>query len=207
MFKITGAIHRMNTQTLEENAKVDWMNVVKRHKKNQKGLALSTLNTDAGDVETSINMFNMMQPSSSSTVNAMNGGSEGLAEGLKQDGSNVILEYSDLAYDNGLDVSYIHYDYVVDSVTIKEFLQDDTDVRADLNYDNLTDEEFMQKIDIEFDQLLKKYEEKILEHFYDTAVEDAMQDYEPDPTDGLYLEHVDNASLDDGFDMSLRTLL
>lgn len=59
---------------LEENAKVDWMKVVKKHKKNQKGLALSTLNTDAGDVETSINMFNMMQPS----VDSMGGCAESL---------------------------------------------------------------------------------------------------------------------------------
>ena len=41
-----------NKETMSENAKVDWLRRVKKHRKNQKGLpALSTLNTDAGNVE------------------------------------------------------------------------------------------------------------------------------------------------------------
>ena len=41
------------------NAKSSWMKVVNKHSKKQKGLpALSTLNTDAGNVEAGINMFN-----------------------------------------------------------------------------------------------------------------------------------------------------
>ena len=51
----------MSKLTLNENAKEDWLKLVKKHKKKQKGLpALSTLNTDAGDVETHIKMFNKM---------------------------------------------------------------------------------------------------------------------------------------------------
>ena len=38
----------MNKLTLDENAKQDWLNIVKKHKKKQKGApALTTLNTDA----------------------------------------------------------------------------------------------------------------------------------------------------------------
>ena len=59
---------------MNENAKVDWMKIVKKHKKRQKGLpALSTLNTNAGNVEKNIELFNMMQPSSMPTADAVNG--------------------------------------------------------------------------------------------------------------------------------------
>ena len=59
---------------VNENTKADWMNIVKKHRKRQKGLpALSTLNTNAGDVEKNIEMFNNMQPDGSVTADAVNG--------------------------------------------------------------------------------------------------------------------------------------
>lgn len=66
----------MNNDNLniQEDAKSDWMSLVNKHKKKQKGLpALSTLNTNAGNVEHNINMFNMMQPDRIATVDASNG--------------------------------------------------------------------------------------------------------------------------------------
>lgn len=48
-----------NKHTLGEDAKTNWFKIVDTHTKKQKGLpALSTLNTDAGDVETGIEVFN-----------------------------------------------------------------------------------------------------------------------------------------------------
>ena len=51
----------MNKLTLDENAKEDWLKLVKKHKKKQKGLpALSRINKNAGDVEKNIELFNKM---------------------------------------------------------------------------------------------------------------------------------------------------
>ena len=63
---------------IQEDAKSDWMKIVKRHKKKQRGIpALSSLNTDAGNVEHNINMFNMMngatETSSSDAFNSSSG--------------------------------------------------------------------------------------------------------------------------------------
>ena len=59
---------------LQEDAKNDWISLVKKHRRKQKGLpALSKLNTNAGNVEKNIEMFNDMQPDGIATVDAING--------------------------------------------------------------------------------------------------------------------------------------
>ena len=81
----------MSKLTLNENAKEDWLKLVKKHKKKQKGLpALSTLNTDAGNVEHNISMFNKMNSATESPntnpVSGPFGGdvSSGMAESLTE---------------------------------------------------------------------------------------------------------------------------
>ena len=74
---------------VSENAKIDWMKIVNKHKKKQKGLpALSTLNTNAGNVEKNIEIFNAMQPDGGVSVDAVNGNvssCEGMCEQLDDD--------------------------------------------------------------------------------------------------------------------------
>lgn len=49
----------MNKFTLDEDAKKDWYQIVKHHRKKQKGLpSLSTLKTDVGNLETGLGIFN-----------------------------------------------------------------------------------------------------------------------------------------------------
>lgn len=61
-------------KNIKEDAKSDWMNTVKKHKRKQKGLpALSSLNTNAGDVEKNVEIFNDMQPSTITSVSPVNG--------------------------------------------------------------------------------------------------------------------------------------
>lgn len=77
--------------TLDENAKDDWIKLVKKHKKRQKGLpALSTLNTNAGNIEHNVSMFNKMNspadgpsnnPISGPFGGAVSSGGEGVAMG------------------------------------------------------------------------------------------------------------------------------
>lgn len=76
----------MNKQIVE-NAKDEWMKIVKKHKRKQRGIpALSTLNTNAGNVEHNIAMFNKMNtPVSNVDVNPVSGpfsSGEGMGESL-----------------------------------------------------------------------------------------------------------------------------
>lgn len=60
---------------LKENAKDDWLARARAHRRKQKGLpALSTLNTDAGNVEHNVSMFNHMStPIEGPTNNPVSG--------------------------------------------------------------------------------------------------------------------------------------
>ena len=100
----------MNKDTLniQEDAKSDWMSLVNKQKKKQKGLpALSTLNTNAGNVEHNIEMFNMMQPDGNVNVDASNGNmstgescceSYTTEETIMND-NTIVLEYENLPVD------------------------------------------------------------------------------------------------------------
>lgn len=68
-----------NETKMHENAKVDWMRIVDKHKKKQKGLpALSRMNTNAGNVEHNIKMFNHMSSGiEAPTTNPISGPFEG----------------------------------------------------------------------------------------------------------------------------------
>lgn len=194
---------------LDENAKNDWFKIVKKHKKRQRGLpALSTLNTNAGNVEKSIELFNMMQPSGNASVDASNGNVEagGMGESLQLKENvmeTITLHYENLPievvtrrgnpggyYDYGMSQWYpdddetkeilIDWDYEADEQTVKEFLQDLPEVQIDLKYDELTDAEFDKLFDSEFDNIVEKYADKLLEYFYDSAKEDAQTNFSYD---------------------------
>ena len=100
-------MNNLNTN-IQEDAKQDWMNLVKRHKKRQKGLpALSTLNTDAGNVEHNVNMFNKLNtPLSSVNVNPVNGTnissseSGSLGESVDKASDSRLDEVVELTYEN-----------------------------------------------------------------------------------------------------------
>lgn len=222
---------------IQEDTKSDWMKVVKRHKRKQKGLpALSNLNTDAGNVEHNINMFNMMQPDGSVGVDASSGnttsGASNCCESVDNNNSlntTVTLEYENLPIEyetrgNGyFDSAFGNYlpdydtvettvdwTYEADPVSVFEFLQDDPDVQLELGYDHLTDEQFTRKLEDMFSALVQEHKEKILDYFYDDAIEDAQRKFyesvqhsDADLTNRTLKE----AKLDDNFDMSMRTLL
>lgn len=100
--------------TLDENAKDEWMKLVKKHKRQQKGLpALSTLNINAGNVEHNVAMFNKMNsPTEGPSNNPISGpfggdvssGGDGVAMGealklseeLKGETSMIELEYENI---------------------------------------------------------------------------------------------------------------
>ena len=77
---------------IKEDAKSDWLNLVNKHKKRQKGLpALSKLNTNAGNVELNTNMFNKMNSTGMISNNPVSGPhgdavvSTGLAETMMKE--------------------------------------------------------------------------------------------------------------------------
>ena len=52
-----------NKIDLDEDAKDDWLKIVNKHRRRQKGLpALSRLNTNAGNVEKNIEIFHNITP-------------------------------------------------------------------------------------------------------------------------------------------------
>lgn len=81
---------------LKENAKDDWLTLAKKHRRKQKGLpALSKLNTNAGNVEHNVSMFNHMNtPTGGPTNNPVSGpfgenvsassAGEGMGESIKK---------------------------------------------------------------------------------------------------------------------------
>ena len=86
-------------KSVREDAKSDWLRLVKKHKRKQKGLhALSTLNPNAGNVEKSIELFNDMQPQGSITVDAANGNvssEASVCEALNKD-TSIVLSYENI---------------------------------------------------------------------------------------------------------------
>lgn len=228
---------------IEEDAKSDWMNIVKKHRKRQKGLpALSRLNTNAGNVEHNISMFNMMQPSGIASVDAGNGNvSAGMSEEFTKEDKTmsdkkVVLHYEELPievvtkrgnpggyYDYGMGQWYpdedetttirVDWEYEIDKISIIEVLQDLPEVRLELQFDSLSEEEFDVKLLDEFDILVEKYNDILLATFYEDAVEDAQQkysyDYEYSFEESCEVKQSEKLAenLDDNFDMSMRTLL
>ena len=225
---------------IQEDAKADWMKIVNKHKKRQKGLpALSTLNTNAGNVEHNINMFNMMQPSGSINVDASSdniSSDSGCCESLQEefDKENIILEYDSLPinvvtrrgkstgyYDYGdgawypdddtIETLFVSHDYEVDKIDAIEFLQDLPEVELDLHYDELSDVAYSKAVEDNFENLVYKYDSKLKAHFREQAIEDAQRkfsyDYEYTFDESCEKKEDVDESLDDKFDMSMRTLL
>lgn len=223
---------------MNENAKVDWMKIVKKHKKRQKGLpALSTLNTNAGNVEHNIHMFNHMNtPVDAPSNNPVSGpfggdasaSSSAMGESVSTEHRNT-EEVVDLHFKNiPIDVETGNYNptgyyspsfgnwlpddpeithkiidwvYPVNKQNIAEFLQDDPDVQNELGT-TLSDSEYQRMFDDKFEELLDKYMDKVLDHYYEDAINDAKLNYK------LSESRTDEEnSLDDKFDLSLRTLL
>lgn len=227
------------TINLDENAKNDWFKIVKRHKKRQKGLpALSTLNPNAGNVEKSIELFNMMQPSGNVSVDASSGNVEagGMGESVQLKESvmeTITLHYDNLPievvtkrgnpggyYDYGMGQWYpdddetkeirVSWNYDVSKESVIELLQDLPEVQFDLHYENLTDAEFDKLLNQELDNLVEKYQQKLLDEFYEEAREEAENGYEYDyeyEFEAPDEQRSDESNLDDSFDMSMRTLL
>ena len=165
---------------IQEDAKSDWMNLVNKHKKKQKGLpALSTLNTNAGNVEHNIEVFNMMQPNSMPYVDSSNGNivsSEGCCESYHLQESNdqeiVVLDYRNLPVEvvtrqgnssgyysssfgnwlpdeNDTTEILIDWEYEVDKQDIIEYLQDRDDIFVALDIDPEVDDDSLNNAIIE----------------------------------------------------------
>ena len=200
---------------LEEDVKDDWLNIVKKHKKRQKGLpALSRLNTNAGNVEKNIELFNAMQPNDNITVDAANGNvSTGdccaMGESLEENFMEpIILHYEDLPVtittrrgnpSGRYDASFGNYvpddpeqhegkvdwNYEVDVDSMVEFLQDLDEVEQEIDPDKLlTGEEYQQKIEDNLDELVEKHMKLIMDHYRIRAIEDADENY--DSEDDMY---------------------
>lgn len=218
------------------DAKKDWLKIVNKHKKKQKGLpALSTLNTDAGNVEHNIEMFNMMQPDGSVSVDSVNG-NVGMGESMEIKNDYVALQYDDLPIevvtrygnpggyysssfgnwlpdDDETKEMLVDWVYKADKIEVIEFLQDLDEVLIDLGLDLDVDADTLYAtLEQNLDQLIEKYNEALKNHFYDRAVSDAQEHYEyQEDFDECYDEsetrEVSYKELDDSFDMSTRTLL
>jgi hypothetical protein len=165
---------------IQEDAKSDWMSLVNKHKKKQKGLpALSTLNTDAGNVEHNIEMFNMMQPNSIPSVDSSNGNtvsSEGCCESYhlqeSHDQDVVVLDYENIPVEvvtrRGNSSGYysssfgnwlpdeddtteilIDWEYEVDKQDIIEYLQDHDEIFVTLDIDPEVDDDSLNNAIIE----------------------------------------------------------
>lgn len=196
-----------NNLKIQEDAKSDWMKIVNKHKKRQKGLpALSKLNTNAGNVEHNIHMFNMMQPSGDVSVDASNGNtSAGMSEELvKEDKAMndevVVLHYENLPievvtkqgnstgyYDYGMGQRYpdedtvetlfVSWNYNADKQAVIECLQDMAEVQVDLKYDQLSDIEYDKALLDNFDILVDRYNNQILAYFEEDAIADAQENF------------------------------
>lgn len=211
--------------TMEEDTKNDWMKIVNKHKKRQKGLpALSSLNTDAGNVEHNVSAFNNMNtPATSPSTNPVSGpfGEACVSESLKQD--TVELEYKKLRYNpQGLRRDVDDWDdwdivsdftYEVDEDEFYSFIFEDCIDETDFprafeddfhTYDENDWAEFKTWVDNNFSYVYNKYESKILDHWREAAIEEAEEEYSPS---NPWLDEGVKSSIDDNFDMSMRTLL
>ena len=206
-----------SNKNMQENAKVDWMKIVNRHKKKQKGLpALSKLNTNAGNVEHNIKMFNMMQPDGSASVDASSGNisSGDCCESyITEDAaSKVVLKYDRLPVEvptkggtyggyyssdfgnylpdtgNSTDL-LVEWEYKIDKQDVVEYLQEKPEVLSYLNLDYDVDEDMIaQKIKDNFDKLVVEFNEDLKDEFYEDAVKDAQENYKYEEDDS-YLDY------------------
>lgn len=222
--------------SIQEDAKSEWMKLVRKHKKRQKGLpALSQLNTNAGDVEHNINVFNMV----SSAADGSCGDSVSMGESIEiteasSTTDKVYLDYANLHVDDmptgrtfpsentyygwtapedETEDVVIPWTYSVYKDDIVEFLQDLDEVQ-NMFPDN---EDYTAVVEEHFDELLDKFYTQVLDNFEDEAIEDARENY--DYEQGMisnylpdrYLDESKNSEnfndVDDIFDMSMRTLL
>ena len=223
----------MNQEVImNEDARNDWLKLVKQHKKKQKGLpALSTLNTDAGNVEHNVEMFNHMQPSECVPVSPISGS---MAEGLSNvdEEEMITLEYRKLPveYAKFLGLYYDpnyggmcndNYDYYSDKVDFEyevskedvlEVLGDDFGVQTEYWLEDMTADEYDAVLKDKFDEILSKYMHVVKEHFYEDALEAATDKFEDSFYEELLVKEceeqlTEDAKLDDTFNMTLRALL
>lgn len=176
------------------------------HKKRQRGLALSYLNTDAGNVEYNVAMFNKMNspidtpinnPISGpfgGDVNAPAGEGTAMGEGLENSNieSLIDLEYENISvtvYGEQRDADdwdewevTTDWTYKVDKNDIEVLIIENYLSDEDLpNWDDLSDEEVDKFVSEHFDSLFEKYQEQIKDHYYEDACEDAQERYEYEP--------------------------
>lgn len=169
----------------------------KFHKKRLKGLPRTSLNTNAGNVEHNVAMFNHINsPAEGPSNNPISGpfGGDvgtGMGESLKEKKEYIELEYPDLEFEQHGEVhwdgDYDSWDRVADwtikveKEDIETFLYenciDDTDVS---NWYDMTPEESKQWVKDNFDDLFEKYKELILENWIEDAIDDATANYDPD---------------------------
>lgn len=204
---------------LVEDAKDDWLDVVNKHKKKQKGLpALSILNTNAGNVEKNIEIFNAMQPDGSASIDAANGNVEvsaSIGESLETENTTmneIILHYENLPievvtkqgnsegrYDYSMGGWYpdedeteerlIDWDFAVTAEDVVEALQDDGEVLVDVGVDyDTSEEEFFNALLAKVDYLSDKYADKLKDYFYEEAIADAEKKYDAEES---YLDYAD----------------
>lgn len=197
---------------LNENAKNDWLKIVKKHKRKQKGLpALSNLNTDAGNVEHNISMFNSMTSAEGCVCESINGKQE-----------TIELVYPELTfYDANDDEITTEWIFDVDKDDLYTYIFEDCITEEDFpeafedsfNPNNSKDwKKFTDWLDYNFEGVYNKYQQSILDRWEDAAIEDATYRYDPDnyvDWDSMPGGHDYNndKQFDDNFDMSTRTLL
>lgn len=194
----------MNKSILNEDAKQDWLNIVKKHKKKQKGLpALSKLNTNAGNVEYNISMLNKMnnpvENPSNNPVSGPFGEATCCSESLKEIKvtDTVPLNYKDLdftTYGEQRDADdwdeediVMHWTYEVNKDDLYTFIYesciDETDypLAFEDNFDpnNSTDwNKFENWLDANFDMIYNKYQEKIFDNWIEDARNNASVEYD-----------------------------
>lgn len=221
---------------IHENAKADWLKLVKRHRKRQHGLpALSMLNTNAGNVEHNVQMFNMMNtPTGDFTVDAVNGNvsSEGMAESLDTFMNHTTtLHYEDLYvteipvydptknyftlrsypdYDDDYDTVNltIDWDYTIDNSSIIEFLQELSSVITAFD-PNLDPTQILPQ---DVGDALQDWIETNIAELVDTYQEELQAEFKDNAIEDArenyeYIKPTYEPDYDDRFDMSTRTLL
>ncbi len=178
-----------------------------QHKKRQKGLPLTYLNTNAGNPEVNAAMFNKMNSPidglSNNPISGPFGGdvstsAGGMGESLElkeseTKGSEMIdLEYENITvtvYGDKRDADdWDEWEVLTDwtykvsrddiEVYIIESLLNETDIP---NIADISDEEVDKFVTENFDSLFAKYEDKIKDYYHDDAVEDAQERYEYEP--------------------------
>lgn len=218
-----------DNMNIQEDAKSDWMKIVSKHKKKQKGLpALSKLNTNAGNVEHNINMFNMMSSGcTDATVDAVNGNvscggcSAGMGESLTEtkNSENIVIHYTGLPIEvvtkRGNPTGY--YDY-----GMQQWYPDDDDETTELLVDwdfelpEMTVIEFLQDLpqvqsDLNFDRVSEQEFDAALQSNLNELIdryEDELKEYfydmaKEDAQENYEYEYTDSYDLDDYSDKKL----